>query len=623
MITVGIVTRNRPDMLRRSVASLVAIADLVEEVIVVDDTSDVPAADELRDVPPSLAGRLRVVRQPSREGYIVGRNRIVRESTTEYVLLMDDDAWLLDDAGIREAVALLDGSPSIGAVAFAMATADGSPWDARMQPAPVDYTCHVPCFIGFTHLLRRSLFEQLGGYRESFQFYGEEKEYCLRLLSAGYHVVYLPHARVVHMAAVAERDHSRYLRHTFRNDCLASIYNEPLPLPLVRIPMRLFGYLKMRGRTSDPGGLIWILRDVIRKLPGALAIRRPVRWSTLFEWRRIRRTSPAWSADAGAPKNRRTITVGVNSRNRHARLTACLRSLAPLGDLVSAVVVVDDASDVAVREALGDIPSGIVRKMTIIRQAEVTGNIGCRNVVMRRAKTDEVLLLDDDTELLDPGTIRRGLAVLDSDPRVAAVGFAMAKPDGSLLPDGMQPSPAKYVCYVPSYIGFAHLIRRGAFWQVGGYREMFRYHGEEKECCLRLIDAGYHIVFMPEPIVHAVDPSGRDLKRYLKTVIRNDCLASLLNEPWPMPLVSIPVRLSRYVRMRRMSGISDPGGLRWILAQIATLFPLWRRQRRPVKWATVRRWRQLRRDWPPYQAHVSSLKAQVPAPASDRSPAQS
>jgi hypothetical protein len=202
---------------------------------------------------------------------------------------------------------------------------------------------------------------------------------------------------------------------------------------------------------------------------------------------------------------------------------------------------------------------------------------------------------------------------MDRDPRVAAVGFAMAKPDGSLLPDAMQPSPAKYVCYVPSYIGFAHLIRRGAFWQVGGYREMFRFHGEEKECCLRLIDAGYDIVFMPEPVVHAVDPSNRDLKRYLKTVIRNDCLGSLLNEPWPMPFISVPVRLWRYSRMRSKAGVIDPGGLRWIVGQIASLLPLVRRQRRPVKWATVRRWRQLRRDWPAYRQAPAPSYLHVPA----------
>ena len=56
-----------------------------------------------------------------------------------------------------------------------------------------------PCFIGFAHLLRRSLFIEMEGYRSLFKFYGEEKEYCLRLLDRGISVVYLPKARIAHL----------------------------------------------------------------------------------------------------------------------------------------------------------------------------------------------------------------------------------------------------------------------------------------------------------------------------------------------------------------------------------------------------------------------------------------
>jgi GT2 family glycosyltransferase len=607
-LTVGIVTKNRPDTLRRCLSSLALIADVLAEVIVVDDTSDEPIDETLRQLPPTISSRLRTIRQMHHEGYIVARNRIMREASSEHVLLMDDDAWLLDGACIFEALTLIDGHDRVGAVAFAMATVDGGPWEARMQPAAVNYACLVPSFIGFAHLLRRRIFLELGGYDEAFHFYGEEKSYCLRLIDAGFDVVYLPHARVVHAPHSAGRNTSKYVRYVIRNDCLGAMRNEPLPLAAVSVPLRLGRYLTMRRAIDDRGGLRWIVGDLVSRLPDLRRTRRPVRWSTIAKWRRLRRQSPRWTPyrdDRRAPPSDgapgRTITVGITTSNRPQRLTDCLRSLALVGDLVSAIIVVDDASEVPARDAIGPLPTGIAEKLTIIRQPEPSGNISCRNVAMRHAATDEVLLLDDDTALIEADTIRRGLALMDRDAAIAAVGFAMASPDGAPLPSLMQPSPARYVCYVPSYIGFAHLIRRGPFFQVGGYRELFQRHGEEKECCLRLMDAGYDIVFMPDPpIVHHVDPAGRNLKRYLRIVVRNDCLGALYNEPLPLLVCTLPIRLFRYIKMRRKAGVSDPGGFVWILSELTRHFHTVVRERRPVQWATMRRWRRLRRQWPAY-----------------------
>jgi hypothetical protein len=84
----------------------------------------------------------------------------------------------------------------------------------------------------------------------------------------------------------------------------------------------------------------------------------------------------------------------------------------------------------------------------------------------------------------------------------------------------------------------------------------------------------------------------------LRYVIRNDCLSALYNEPLPLALVSVSVRLRRYSTMRRQAGVDDPGGLRWIVDELLAAVPNIRRERRPIRWHTVRRWRALRR-FPP------------------------
>ena len=298
-LSIGITTRNRPASLVRCLSSLAPVADLVREIIVVDDSSDVDVETPLAAVAAALRQKVVFVPQPGARGYIVARNRIMRDATSEYVLLLDDDACLLQGDAIRAALAAIHGSADVAAVACAQAEADGSPWPASMQPSPVSYPCYVPTFIGFAHLLRRSVFLELGGYREAFHFYGEEKDYCLRLLNAGYHVVYLPSALVAHITDPSGRSESRYLRYVIRNDCLSALYNEPLPLPLATVPLRLVRYGSMRrnGSVRDPAGPFWIVKELAVSLPRVIADRTPMRWSSLREWRRLRRSWPKFEPE--------------------------------------------------------------------------------------------------------------------------------------------------------------------------------------------------------------------------------------------------------------------------------------------------------------------------------------
>lgn len=298
-LTVGIATRNRPISLRRCITSLALIDDLVTEIIVVDDTSDAPVTDALHGLPRSLAGKLRVVEQKGGKGPIAARNTMMRLATNDYVLSMDDDAYVIHADGLRRALELLASNAGVAAVACAQAEADGSPWPAAMQPSPAPYCCHVTAYIGFAHLVRRQVFLDLGGYQESFYFYGEEKDFCLRALNAGFHVVYMPDVLVAHVPDPSGRSQARYIRYVIRNDCLSALFNEPLPLPLATVPLRLARYFVMRrrGGVTDPGGLWWLIRELADAWPTIWRERRPMRWSSLRRWRELRRVWPAFAPD--------------------------------------------------------------------------------------------------------------------------------------------------------------------------------------------------------------------------------------------------------------------------------------------------------------------------------------
>jgi GT2 family glycosyltransferase len=297
-LAVGITTRNRPQALLRCLTSLTLLGDLLTEVIVVDDTSDPPVDEVVGRAPRSVTERLTVIRQDASEGNIVARNTLMRRATTEFVLLLDDDACLLDGHSVRKALAAVEGCPDVAAVAFAQAEADGRRWPAAMQPALATYPCRIAAFIGFAHLLRRSAFHDVGGYREELHFYGEEKDLCARLLMAGAHVVYLPDALVAHLPDPSGRSHSKYVRHVIRNDCLFDLYYEPLPVSMASIPVRLWRYFAMRRgqSTRDLPGFLWVLGQLGRAAPRVLKTRQPMSWSQFAEWRRLRGDVPPWPA---------------------------------------------------------------------------------------------------------------------------------------------------------------------------------------------------------------------------------------------------------------------------------------------------------------------------------------
>ena len=294
-LTVGITTRNRHDSVQKCVESLRHIDALAPEILVFDDASHTPVSETLPAQP-----RLRIIRDDNGPGYIVGRNVLVNQAQGDAVLLLDDDAALLHGDAIARALEIIGSDPQVAAVAFAQANADGTPWPEAMQPGRGLSPRYVAAFVGFAHLLNRRVFQKLGGYRESFVFYGEEKEFCLRLLDRGFRVVYLPDALVAHAQDASGRMPQRYLRYVTRNDCLHAVYHEPLWRLLWVVPARLALYFKMRRdwKIDDPGGLRWILSELAANAGAAVRVRKPISRRTRAAWRRLRHGSAPYAAAA-------------------------------------------------------------------------------------------------------------------------------------------------------------------------------------------------------------------------------------------------------------------------------------------------------------------------------------
>ena len=182
-VSVIIPTYNRPELLTKSINSVISQTFGDFELIVIDDCSP--------DNTPNVLGRfsderMKVIRNSSNMGIAAVRNIGVRGSKGEYIAFLDDDDEWLPDKLEKQLTVMEKGPGSTGCVytGCMIIGADGS--DAVRTSVPV-YRNRVlkelllENFITTsTLLLRKSCFDRAGLFDERFP-YGEDYDMWIRV----------------------------------------------------------------------------------------------------------------------------------------------------------------------------------------------------------------------------------------------------------------------------------------------------------------------------------------------------------------------------------------------------------------------------------------------------------
>ena len=220
-VTVAITTRNRKDCLRTALQS--AMAQTVQpEVLVIDDASTDGTSEMVRAEFPSV----RLDQAPKALGYIVQRNRAAHLAGGDIIFSIDDDAAFSTPRVVEQTLAEFD-HDRVGAVAMPFINVNKE--NQLLQRSYGDHGIFVTnSYIGTAHALRRDLFNKFGGYREYLFHQGEEQDYCIRMLQAGY-VVRLGRADPIHHFESPRRDFRRMDLYGQRNLVLYVWYNVPWP----------------------------------------------------------------------------------------------------------------------------------------------------------------------------------------------------------------------------------------------------------------------------------------------------------------------------------------------------------------------------------------------------------
>jgi glycosyltransferase involved in cell wall biosynthesis len=178
-VTVVITCFNYGAFLAASVESALAQDGGAPRVIVVDDGStDAQTLAELDRLPPQVE----LLRQAN-AGVAEARNAGLRRARTRYALALDADDRLVADA-LQRLRAPLEAEPALG-FSYGIMRFFGT-WEGVLSMPPYDpYRLLYRHNIGSAALIRRELFEDVGGYDPAFAGY-EDWEFWLHALERGW-----------------------------------------------------------------------------------------------------------------------------------------------------------------------------------------------------------------------------------------------------------------------------------------------------------------------------------------------------------------------------------------------------------------------------------------------------
>lgn len=167
-----------------------------------------------------------LIANENNRGFPAANNQGIAVAEGRYVLLLNPDTEVVGDA-LATLVTFADAHPDVAIVGPQLLNPDGTvqssrrrlptlltavfestwlePWAPRrllehyrVSDQPDDVIQDVDWITGAAMLARREAIEEVGLLDEGFFMYSEELDWCKRFLEAGWRVVYLPAAQIIH-----------------------------------------------------------------------------------------------------------------------------------------------------------------------------------------------------------------------------------------------------------------------------------------------------------------------------------------------------------------------------------------------------------------------------------------
>ena len=284
------------EVMKKASSSDSSVNEEVAEIIVVDNHSADGSVDYLEQrYPQKLFPMVRFVRSAHNLGFARANNIAIRQSRGEYVLLLNPDTIVGEDA-LKASVDFMDVHEDAGALGVRMLGAQGRramesrrglptpmvsffkmlgfcnrwphhrlfgkyymgylPWD---EPSQIEVVSGAYC------MLRRKALDEVGLLDEDFFMYGEDIDLSYRVLKGGYHNYYLPVDILHYKGESTQKSSFRYV-HVFYEAMLIFFRKHYSGMTfLLSLPIKTAIYAKALM------ALVGMLSDRMRKSLGFFA----------------------------------------------------------------------------------------------------------------------------------------------------------------------------------------------------------------------------------------------------------------------------------------------------------------------------------------------------------------
>jgi len=179
------------------------------EIIVVDNASSDNSVQSVKAFHPDV-----IVAERKVNNGVAGWNDGFELARGTYMIVLDDDSNIED--GFDKAIDILDKNTDVGILALNIMNGAFTTHYLTNLKDSID-------FIGCGAIIRKAVYEKIGGFAEWLFIYSHEWEYSIRCLNAGYKIRYCEDCHVNHRTSSINRTSQRLKVFSIRNE-MAIVY---------------------------------------------------------------------------------------------------------------------------------------------------------------------------------------------------------------------------------------------------------------------------------------------------------------------------------------------------------------------------------------------------------------